>query len=150
MLITAPAAAWVFADELGLKHADHKKVKLYAVVYVRNLLSKQLKAAKDDLLHAAAFDPMYGALHVIRCIYGELDQDDINDDNTWTELTKDLVVLGYDVWKVVSPVVASDSPEGHLPMDNVSFDHYFIKKNTRLDMPFHNYFDYSKITYSLS
>ena len=106
---------------------------------MRNLLSKQLKAAKDDLLHAAAFDPMYGALHVIRCIYGELDQDDINDDNTWTELTKDLVVLGYDVWKVVSPVVASDSPEGHLPMDHVSFDHYFISKK---------YF--SKITYSLS
>ncbi len=39
---------------------------------------------------------------------------------TWTELTKDLIDLGYQVWKVVAPVVASDSPEGHLPMDNVS------------------------------
>ncbi len=38
---------------------------------------------------------------------------------TWTELTKDLIDLGYQVWKVVAPVVASDSPEGHLPMDNV-------------------------------
>ncbi len=72
LLLTAPAAAWAFADELGLKLADPKKVELYAVVYVRNLLSKQLSVAKDDLLYAAAFDPMYGAIHVIRCIYAEL------------------------------------------------------------------------------
>ena len=58
---------------------------------------KQLKVAQADLLHAAAFEPMYGALHVIRSIYGELGPGEI--DAGWLELTKDLVDVGYDVWK---------------------------------------------------
>ena len=44
--------------------------------------------------------------------------DDYKSD--WVELTRELVFLGYAVWRAVAPVVASDSPEGHLPMDDVS------------------------------
>lgn len=42
----------------------------------------------------------------------------MNED--WRRLTKDLITLGYTVSRVVASVVASNSPEGHLPMDNVS------------------------------
>ena len=35
----------------------------------------------------------------------------------WDSLNRDIIALGFNVWRVVSPVVASDSPEGHLPMD---------------------------------
>ena len=44
--------------------------------------------------------------------------DDFKSD--WVELTRELVSLGYAVWRAVAPVVASDSPEGHLPMDDVN------------------------------
>ena len=35
------------------------------------------------------------------------------------DLTKDLICLGNEIWRVVAAVVASDSPEGHLPSKNV-------------------------------
>ena len=59
-----------------------------------------------------------------RSIYSELK--DVDVDGAWIELTKDLVALGYSAWSVVAPVVASDSPEGHLPMDNVSGIYIFF------------------------
>ena len=50
---------------------------------------------------------------------------------SWTDLTKDLIDLGYQVWKVVAPVVASDSPEGHLPMDSVRFSFIILPVNKK-------------------
>ena len=45
------------------------RVKFYAAVYVRNVLAEHLDLAEDDLLQAAGYKPMYGALHVIRYCY---------------------------------------------------------------------------------
>ena len=61
-------------------------------------------------------------LNYIRCIYEDLVEDEVNED--WRRLTKDLITLGYTVSRVVASVVASNSPEGHLPMDNVSRNNF--------------------------
>ena len=52
-----------------------------------------------------------------RAIFSELKE--AHPLNDWVELVADLESLGYTAWGIVKPVVASDSPEGHLPMDNV-------------------------------
>jgi hypothetical protein len=51
-----------------------------------------------------------------RAIYEELTADDLATSG-WDTLNKDIISLGFNVWRTVCPVVASDSPEGHLPMD---------------------------------
>ncbi|XP_023344467.1 thyroid adenoma-associated protein [Eurytemora carolleeae] len=116
LLLEAPAAAWVLADALGIRTAESGKVRFYAGVYMRNLLAQQLQGAENNLLEAAGDGPMYGVIYVLRCIYEDLVEDEVNED--WRRLTKDLITLGYTVSRVVASVVASNSPEGHLPMDN--------------------------------
>ena len=68
---------------------------------------------------------------------------------TWTELTKDLIDLGYQVWKVVAPVVASDSPEGHLPMDNVRFTFFILLISLRLYFIWHSANNRRKINFEV-
>jgi hypothetical protein len=53
---------------------------------------------------------------LFRAIYEELTDDDLSISG-WDTLNKDIISLGFNVWRTVCPVVASDSPEGHLPMD---------------------------------
>jgi hypothetical protein len=53
---------------------------------------------------------------LFRAIYEELTADGLTISG-WDTLNKDIISLGFNVWRAVCPVVASDSPEGHLPMD---------------------------------
>jgi len=115
LLLTAPAAAWVFADVLGMARADPGKVKLMAAVYIRNLLAEQLSVAEGSLIEAAGSAAMYGTMVVLRGVYEEVERKEYCDQ--WNKLSQDLIRMSYNIWRVVSPVVASDSPEGHLPMD---------------------------------
>ena len=57
---------------------------------------------------------MYGCLALLRTVYRTV----VVWDKDWETLTKDVIRLCYSVWRVVSSVVVSDSPEGHLPSDN--------------------------------
>jgi hypothetical protein len=53
LLLTAPAAAWVLSDRLGLLVADSSRTPFLAAVYMRNQLAEQLDVAETSLLTAA-------------------------------------------------------------------------------------------------
>ena len=53
LFLTAPAAAWVLSDRLGLLLADSGRTRFLAAVYVRNKLAEQLAVAEGSLLTAA-------------------------------------------------------------------------------------------------
>jgi len=115
LLLTAPALPWVLADKLSLISSKPETVKFMLAVCVRNRLVEQLAAAENSLLDAAADGPMYGTIAALKSVYEELKPEEYSEE--WEHLTKDIISVCYNVWRVVSSVVASDSPEGHLPMD---------------------------------
>jgi hypothetical protein len=53
LLLTAPAAAWVLSDRLGLLVSDWRRTKFLAAVHMRNRLAEQLAVAEASLLTAA-------------------------------------------------------------------------------------------------
>jgi len=115
LLLTAPALPWVLADKLSLISSKPETVKFMLAVCIRNRLVEQLSTAENSLLDAAADGPMYGTIAVLKSVYEELKPEEYSEE--WEHLTKDIISICYNVWRVVSSVVASDSPEGHLPMD---------------------------------
>ena len=115
LLLKAPALPWVLADKLGLVKSRPEAGKLLSVVVVRNQLVEQVRAAERNLLDAAVDSPMYGTVAVLRTLFQQLERSEY--DREWTELTAQVVTVCYRVWQVAKDVVASDSPEGHLPMD---------------------------------
>eukprot|EP00092_Neocalanus_flemingeri_P015147 GFUD01016364.1.p1 GENE.GFUD01016364.1~~GFUD01016364.1.p1 ORF type:complete len:1852 (-),score=400.17 GFUD01016364.1:67-5622(-) len=115
LLLTAPALPWVLADRLSLITSKPETVKFMLAVNIRNSLVEQLATAETSLLDAAADGPMYGTIAALKSVYEELKPDEFSEE--WEHLTKDIISVCYNVWRVVSSVVASDSPEGHLPMD---------------------------------
>ena len=120
LLRSAPALHWVLADSLSILHAKAFHPDFLLVVYLRNLLSRQIQVSKNDLLEAAGSGPMYGTLFVLRNILKEVFkslQTDGEFSDNWVQLVADIIQLCYQVWRTVSSVVVSDSPEGHLPND---------------------------------
>ena len=114
-LLTAPSLPWVVADRLSLVTSKPETVKFMLAVYIRNRLVEQLSCAETSLLDAAADGPMYGTIAALRTVHEELRREEYTEE--WEHLTKDIISVCYNVWRLVSSVVASDSPEGHLPMD---------------------------------
>jgi len=53
LFLTAPAAAWVLSDRLGLLVSDWRRTKFLAAVHMRNKLAEQLAIAETSLLTAA-------------------------------------------------------------------------------------------------
>ena len=117
LLIPAPALHWVLADKLGLLQASQFSSDYLLVVFLRNLLSEQLAVAEVSLLDAAVTGPLYGSLGVLRAVYTEITGSRSEWSETWVGVTRDIVKLCQGVWRAVSGVVVSDSPEGHLPCD---------------------------------
>ena len=114
-LLSAPALPWVLADRLGLVTCRPTEPKLLTVVVLQQQLVKQVEGAEERLLDAAVDGPMYGTVAVIRAVYEELEQEEYSEE--WTTVTTELLATCSRVWEAVRAVVASDSPEGHLPMD---------------------------------
>ena len=114
-LLTAPALPWVLADRLGLVTCRPTEPKLLTVVLLQQQLVRQVEGAEERLLDAAVDGPMYGTVAVIRAVYEELEQEEYSEE--WTTVTTELLATCSRVWEAVRAVVASDSPEGHLPMD---------------------------------
>ena len=77
----------------------------------RDLLSSQLSSAEACLQSAAGESPMYGSLAVL---YSRV----IVWNSQWEEITWDIIALCHNIWPVVTCVVVSESPEGHLPSDH--------------------------------
>ena len=89
-----------------------------AVFVTRDELASQLSLAEVSLQSGASESPMYGSLAVLRSVYMYRHRSDTGWDEDWENLTRDIISLCYSVWSVVSGVVVSDSPEGHLPCDD--------------------------------
>ena len=87
---------------------------LLYILFPRDLLASQLSETEACLQSAAGESPMYGSLAVLRTLYSRVTV----WDSQWEEITRDIIALGYNIWSVVSCVVVSDSPEGHLPSDH--------------------------------
>ena len=75
--------------------------------FLMNELEAQLGIAKTDLGLASLNGPMYGVLYCLRFLI----------TNPEFEIAAKLFNIGKVIAKVIEPVLNSDSPEGHLPMD---------------------------------
>ncbi|XP_065363222.1 tRNA (32-2'-O)-methyltransferase regulator THADA isoform X2 [Calliphora vicina] len=80
-------------------------------------LKQGLKMAKQSLLEAAKLNPLYGLLFALKHLLKRLDFAYLSQEITWRILIAELIVLCKDLTNVVSPIVNSSSPEGHLPND---------------------------------
>ncbi|XP_018794647.1 PREDICTED: thyroid adenoma-associated protein homolog [Bactrocera latifrons] len=80
-------------------------------------LKAGLKLAKESLLQAAKLNPLYGVLFAVRRILQLLEFDRLEVEIPWRIIIAELIVLCKELTTVVSPVVNSSSPEGHLPND---------------------------------
>ena len=105
----------MLADTLGLVTSRPKASKLLLAVHLRDLLQEQVQGAEDCLLVAAVQGPMYGTVAVLRSVLEEVKEGERGAE--WADLIADILSVCYRAWRAVREVVASDSPEGHLPMD---------------------------------
>ncbi|XP_014094580.2 tRNA (32-2'-O)-methyltransferase regulator THADA [Bactrocera oleae] len=80
-------------------------------------LKAGLKLAKESLLQAAKLNPLYGILFAIKHMLRLLAFDKLELEIPWRIIIAELIVLCKELTTVVSPVVNSSSPEGHLPND---------------------------------
>lgn len=106
-------------------------------------LSSHVDVARQSLLRAAVSHPIYGIIHCIRHVLGEVDGKAVLQNTEWRKLINNLIEHCFLAAKVVSPVVTNNSPEGHLPMDTGEF---FIRcipsicyKSIRQMFPSHRY-----------
>ncbi|KAM7347162.1 thyroid adenoma-associated protein homolog isoform 2-T2 [Cochliomyia hominivorax] len=91
---------------------------LYAALkWLLQELKSGLKLAKQSILEAAKLNPLYGLLFAIKHLLKRLDFLYLSQEIIWRILIAELIVLCKDLTNVVSPVVNSSSPEGHLPND---------------------------------
>lgn len=88
-------------------------------------LSKEVDVAKISILLAASSASMFGTVHCICQLIMGLDYAAISADEKWTNLVGKLLQASFNIIKIVSPVVNSSSPEGHLPMDFNAGVQYF-------------------------
>ena len=105
----------MLADTLGLVTSRPEASKLLLAVHLRDLLQEQVQGAEDCLLVAAVQGPMYGTVAVLRSVLEEVKEGERGAE--WADLIADILSVCYRAWRAVREVVASDSPEGHLPMD---------------------------------
>ncbi|XP_034254702.1 thyroid adenoma-associated protein homolog [Thrips palmi] len=96
----------------------HSLELLDAVAYLQEQLKKESDVAERNILEAASGGPMYGSLFCIRHLLQLVpDFRKVKDKQSWQNLIKGLIDLCFKLNTIVSPVVNSSSPEGHLPMD---------------------------------
>lgn len=89
-----------------------------AVALLKVQLEREAKVAELDILEAASSGPMHGSLSCIRHLLQLVpDFRKLDRLSSWQKLLRDLINLCFKVNDIVTPVVNSSSPEGHLPMD---------------------------------
>ena len=76
-------------------------------------LKYQHKIAQISLEQAAVEAPMYGALFCLRSLLENSEAAETLD----SEFFSDILEICFDITEIISVVLNSDSPEGHLPMD---------------------------------
>ncbi|KAL0879103.1 hypothetical protein ABMA27_004060 [Loxostege sticticalis] len=98
-------------------------------------LTCQLSVCSQGVVLAARHAPMYGLVHCIGHLVGELDAGAISEDNDWKMLIEQIIQTCVLVNKSVACVVNNSSPEGHLPMDagGIAADDYGNSGDVRLE-----------------
>lgn len=91
-----------------------------AAVWCETLLMDGLKNAEKSLLLAARQNPLYGCVFCISHLLSKIDFAKIDDDaavECWRGFFARFIRTCKRLTDVVSPIVNSSSPEGHLPND---------------------------------
>lgn len=96
---------------------QYKAIYYAALRWLLQELKAGLKLAKESLLQAAKLNPLYGILFAIKHLLQRFDFEILAQEIPWRIIIAELIVLCKELTTVVSPVVNSSSPEGHLPND---------------------------------
>ncbi|XP_054727416.1 thyroid adenoma-associated protein homolog isoform X1 [Anastrepha obliqua] len=96
---------------------NYNAIYYAALRWLLQELKAGLKLAKESLLQAAKFNPLYGILFAIRHLLKTLDFKLLAKEIPWRIVIAELIVVCKELTTIVSPVVNSSSPEGHLPND---------------------------------
>ncbi|KAL0272341.1 UNVERIFIED_CONTAM: hypothetical protein PYX00_005354 [Menopon gallinae] len=123
------------AEQYLTEDTSRMDSKLMCVQILAKRLKEQVEKAEKNLIKAAVTGPMYGLLFAIRLIIGCVDFEDAsvngpeNVIQVWSSVIDDLIKLSFRMIHVVSCVVNSSSPEGHLPSDFQSDFEFFLNEN---------------------
>ncbi|XP_001988713.2 thyroid adenoma-associated protein homolog [Drosophila grimshawi] len=80
------------------------------------LLQTGINGALTDLIQAAKSNPLYGLLFASRLLLQQLNLKQLAAEQLWRDYINQLLQCCLDIIKIMLPVVASESPEGHLPV----------------------------------
>ncbi|XP_022108564.1 thyroid adenoma-associated protein homolog [Acanthaster planci] len=83
-------------------------------------LTEEVGVAKDSLLEAAVQGPMYGILHCIRELLGDVNLRTMSHSDGWNVMVSQLIQLCLEVAEVACVVVCNSSPEGYVPEESDS------------------------------
>nr|XP_029733014.1 thyroid adenoma-associated protein homolog [Aedes albopictus] len=111
----------------GIQPKVHK-----TLLWCEQILQQDLLVAKASLLRAARDNPMFGCLACIRHLLSKLDFKEIAKCNYWAAFITKLVLTCQDLTQVVSIVVNSSSPEGHLPNDFSAIENYGFDEDVEM------------------
>lgn len=93
-----------------------KEPRYFAVLYwLLEHLRSGISVAKSNLTLAAKTNPLYGLLFASRHLVQQLKPKMLAEEQLWREYIEQLVSICMIVSELMLPVVASESPEGHLP-----------------------------------
>ncbi|XP_033103076.1 thyroid adenoma-associated protein homolog [Anneissia japonica] len=104
--------------EPAIKHSSSYHDNLQGIVGdMLDSLSEQVEVANRSLIEAAGTRPMYGVLHCVRELIEDVNFHELTVSVTakYKQLIDKLLLMCYQVAKVVSPVVCNSSPEGYHP-----------------------------------
>uniref|UniRef100_A0A1B0G450 tRNA (32-2'-O)-methyltransferase regulator THADA n=1 Tax=Glossina morsitans morsitans TaxID=37546 RepID=A0A1B0G450_GLOMM len=99
----------------------------YAAIKWLLIAAKQgLKLAKQSILEAAKWNPIYGLLFAIKHILKKLDFGSLAQEISWRILVAELIMFCKELTMVVAPIINNSSPEGLLPNDLSAFNEELI------------------------
>lgn len=102
------------------------------LLWCEQILQQDLLVAKTSLLRAARDNPMFGCLACIRHLLSKLDFKEIAKCSYWAKFITKLVLICRELTQVVSIVVNSSSPEGHLPNDFSAIETYGFDEDVEM------------------
>ncbi|XP_061403035.1 tRNA (32-2'-O)-methyltransferase regulator THADA [Musca vetustissima] len=99
-----------------------------ALKWLYDHLKDGLEMARLSILEAAKMNPLYGILLTIKHLLARIEFSQLAKETVWRNFVTDLINICKDLTDVVSPIVNSSSPEGHLPNDFGEFPENIVKE----------------------
>lgn len=112
-------------QELGEqeKKQENQELPQYSARYYAVLqwclreLHAGVQQARLDFVKAATTNPLYGLLFASRHLLQQLQLQVLAKERVWCQYVEQLLALCLDVSALMLPVVGSESPEGHVPIE---------------------------------